>query len=290
MNSQQLNDWLNAMDGVTVPGRPLIMGVLNVTPNSFSDGGQYTLLHQAVQHAQDMIKDGVDIIDVGGEASHPHGGYALISVDEELSRVLPAISAIRAFSDVSISIDTCKAAVMEAAVSAGASMINDIQALRGDGALAVAARLDVPVCLMHMRGTPDTMQDAPSYPDGVVHEISQFFSERMDACIKAGICEKRLMLDPGIGFGKTVVHNLSILNQLPAFCKHKRPLVLGASRKRMIGDVLNKPVSERLIGGIAVAVHAMMQGVHILRTHDVAETMQAFKILNAIQTNGMEIE
>ncbi len=257
------------------------MGVLNITPNSFSDGGRYQNIQEACKRALDMVQQGADLIDIGGEASNPHGGYESISVDEELSRVIPVIAAIRERSDVCISIDTCKAPVMEQAVAAGASMINDITALQGENALDTARRLDVPVCLMHMQGNPQTMQDAPHYPDGVVDEINQFFSARIEACIKAGISKKHVILDPGIGFGKSTSHNLSILNHLSVFNQHQFPVLLGVSRKGFIGEVLNKGVSERMIGGISVALYAVMQGVKIIRTHDVNETSQALRMLVA---------
>ncbi len=259
------------------------MGVLNITSNSFSDGGHYLNCQRACERALEMIRQGVDVIDVGGEASNPYGRYEMISVEEELSRVIPVISAIRARSDVAISIDTCKAQVMEHAVAAGATMINDIMALRGENALSVAQRLQVPVCLMHMQGQPNTMQKAPCYPHGVVEEITQFFSERIEACLQSGIPATRIILDPGIGFGKTTSHNLTILKQLSTFNQFKYPLLIGVSRKGFIGEVLDKSVSERLIGGVAIAVYAMLQDVKIIRTHDVDETRQALSMLEAIE-------
>ena len=264
------------------------MGVLNITPNSFSDGGRYQNLQTACERALEMVQQGADLIDIGGEASNPYTRYEPISVDEELSRVIPVISAIRERSDVCISIDTYKAAVMEQAVAAGASMINDIMALQGENALDTARRLDVPVCLMHMQRTPQTMQDAPDYPNGVVDEINEFFSARIEACIKAGIAEKHLILDPGIGFGKSTSHNLSILNHLSAFNQHQFPVLLGVSRKGFICQVLNKGVSERMIGGLSVALYAVMQGVKIIRTHDVDETSQALRMLDSIRHNSFK--
>jgi dihydropteroate synthase len=290
VNSQQLSEWCHQYDGTFVSTKslsatpkPLIMGVLNVTPNSFSDGGAYLHLQKALERVRTMIDEGADIIDVGGEASNPYGEYESISVDEELARIVPIIAGIREMSDVSISVDTCKAAVMSAAVAAGASMINDIMALRADNALLAAATLNVPVCLMHMRGLPDTMQLNPTYLDGVMNEIHLFFAERIDACKQAGIAEQHIMLDPGLGFGKTSSHNLQILKDLHQFKIYRRPLLLGASRKGFIGQVLNKPVSERLTGGIVVAIDAVLKGVGIIRTHDVAETKQALLMLGAIQ-------
>ncbi len=282
VNSQEFRSWCNALDVATPLSKPLIMGVLNVTPNSFFDGGRYRDLNQARSRALTMLEQGADLIDLGGEASNPYGGYESISVDEELSRVIPVLQTIRDISDVCISIDTCKAEVMREAVAAGASLINDIQALEGQDSLRVAQQLNVPVCLMHMNGTPQTMQDAPEYQHDVVDEINQFFSERVEACVNAGIPRELLILDPGIGFGKSMMHNLNILNHLPEFHRHRRPLLLGVSRKRVIGDVLQKPVSERMIGSIAAAVYASLQGVAMIRTHDIDETNQALTMVSAI--------
>lgn len=262
------------------------MGVLNITPNSFSDAGQYLHLDAACERVSELLRLGVDIIDVGGEATNPHGGYKPVSVSDEIKRVVPVIHAIRKMTDIPISIDTCKAEVMEQAVMAGASMINDIMALQGKGSLVMAKRLDVPICLMHMQGTPQTMQHNPTYPLGVVKEIDSFFSERIAACKQAGIAETQLILDPGIGFGKLTSHNLSILKHIGVFKRHQLPLLLGVSRKRLIGDVLNKPVSERLIGGLAIALDAVNKGVNIIRTHDVDETKQALMMIDAINEAG----
>lgn len=283
VNSQQFYNWVCQPKSSTQFDRSLVMGVLNVTPNSFSDGAQFLDLEMARSRALEMVQQGADVIDVGGEASNPHGGYARISVDEELSRVLPVIRAIREACDVAISIDSCKAEVMIQAVNAGAIMINDIMALRGDGALAAAKRLQVPVCLMHMQGQPDTMQHAPDYPEGVIPEIKQFFSERMDACLQVGISKSHVLIDPGIGFGKTKQHSLTILKHLSTLHQFERPILLGVSRKKFIGEVLDKPISERMIGGIAIAVDAMLKGVNIIRTHDVFETKQALCMVEAIR-------
>lgn len=282
VNSQEFRSWCNGWNLTTPLSKPLIMGVLNVTPNSFFDGGRYLDLDQARSRALTMLEQGADLIDLGGEASNPYGEYESISIDEELSRVIPVLQAIREVSDVCISIDTCKAEVMQEVVGAGASLINDIQALRGQNSLRVAKQLNVPVCLMHMNGAPQTMQDAPYYQHDVVDEINQFFDERVDACVNAGIPRDRLILDPGIGFGKSMAHNLNILKHLPEFHRHRRPLLLGVSRKRVIGDVLQKPVSERMIGSIAAAVYASLQCVAMIRTHDVDETNQALTMVNAI--------
>lgn len=260
--------------------RPLVMGILNVTPDSFSDGGQFFNPDNAFKKAMQMIAEGADIIDVGGESSRPGAEY--VSCDEELARVLPVIERIRAHSDIDISIDTCKAKVMCEAVGAGASMINDIQALTDTGALSVASNLKVPICLMHMKGTPKTMQDNPEYSEDVVDEIHTFFQQRVTMCEKKGVEEGRLILDPGIGFGKSLAHNLQILRRLGEFQQHKRPILLGLSRKSMLGEVLQQAVNTRLIGSIASAIFAVLQGVSIIRTHDVSESYQALHMLDSI--------
>ncbi|HBI21088.1 MAG TPA: dihydropteroate synthase [Legionella sp.] len=261
------------------------MGVLNRTPDSFSDGGHFLEQHQAMQRARMMIEQGADIIDVGGESSRP--GAVEISCAEELARVIPIIEAIRSISDICISIDTRKALVMKAAVAAGASIINDIQALRGVDALSVAAQLDVPVCLMHMQGMPDSMQTSPHYASGILDEINLFFEQRIQACVQAGISRERLILDPGFGFGKSVEHNLTLLNGLAAFQRHGLPLLLGVSRKSTLGAITQKPVDERGPAGIAAAVFAATQGVQMIRTHDVGETNQALQMLDAIASKPL---
>lgn len=284
MNSEQFYQWCSqsfspAVQSSTYLRKPLIMGILNVTPDSFSDGGHFLEVGAAYQHAQHMIAQGVDIIDIGGESTKP--GADEISCAEELARVIPIIERIRAVSDICISVDTCKAEVMQAAISAGASLINDVRALTGDGALAVAAGLNVPVCLMHMQGVPKSMQDRPYYAD-VVDEINMFFQQRIEACLAAGFSRERLIIDPGFGFGKSVQHNLCIVKRLGEFQQHGLPLLLGVSRKSTIGAVLQKTVSERLAGGIATEVFASLQGASIIRTHDVGETNQALQMVYAI--------
>ncbi|AHE68264.1 dihydropteroate synthase [Legionella oakridgensis] len=285
MNSQQFEQWCRGQ--VHLPAapaylhKPLIMAILNVTPDSFSDGGQFIGTNQAFRHAMTMIEQGADIIDIGGESSRP--GAEAISEDEELARVIPVIERIRAESDVCISIDTCKATVMREAVLTGASLINDITALRGINALTTAVRLKVPVCLMHMHGTPKSMQHAPVYHQPILAEINEFFQQRIDACLQAGMAREHILLDPGFGFGKSVQHNMYLIKQLSAFRKHQQPLLLGVSRKSTIGAVLNKPIAERLIGGIAIAIVAALQGISIIRTHDVEETRQALEMLDTIQ-------
>ncbi|WP_242602162.1 dihydropteroate synthase [Legionella nagasakiensis] len=286
MNSQQFKQWCQRMVPYPVTPdylhQPLIMAILNVTPDSFSDGGRFLDASHAFQHAMSMIAQGADVIDIGGESSRP--GADPISIDEELTRVIPVIEQIRAESDVCISIDTYKAEVMQEAVNAGASLINDIMALRSINALTTAASLKVPVCLMHMQGMPKSMQNAPIYQEGIIEEINDFFQQRVEACLNAGIAREHILLDPGFGFGKSVRHNMRLVKQLTDFRKHQQPLLLGVSRKSTIGAVLNKPVAKRLTGSIAVAVFAALQGISIIRTHDVEETKQALVMLDTIQT------
>lgn len=262
------------------PEKPLIMGILNVTPDSFSDGGKYLAMDTACAQAFHLISQGADLIDVGGESTKP--GATAVSVDIELSRVIPVIKHIRANSDICISIDTNKPEVMEAAVAAGADLINDIYALRTEGALSMAAKLAVPVCLMHMQGEPQNMQHNPHYPDGILPEVMRFFAERIDACIRAGIDKQQLILDPGFGFGKQVKDNLYLINKLDSFSVLGIPLLLGVSRKSTIGVVLGKEVNDRLIGSIALTVYAALKGIGIIRTHDVDETKQALQMINVV--------
>jgi dihydropteroate synthase len=256
------------------------MGILNVTPDSFSDGGHFLEVSAACQHAEQMLTQGVDIIDIGGESTKP--GAEEIPCSEELARIIPVIEHIRAVSDICISVDTSKAEVMQAAIEAGASLINDVAALSGDGALAVAADLKVPVCLMHMQGAPKSMQNNPHYADNVVDEINQFFQQRIEACLAAGFSREQLILDPGFGFGKSIQHNLCIVKRFSEFQQHALPLLLGVSRKSTIGAVLEKTVSERLTGSLATEIVAALQGVSIIRTHDVGETNQALQMVHAI--------
>lgn len=257
-----------------------VMGILNVTPDSFSDGGQFASLDTALSHVEQMIVEGADIIDIGGESTRP--GSQAVSEDQELSRIIPVIEAIRARFAIPISVDTTKAVVMQAAVNAGANLINDVRALQDEGALAVCAQLDVPVCLMHMQGLPRTMQVAPHYTD-VLLEVYAFFVQRIQACIEAGIKRDRLILDPGFGFGKNLEHNLGLLRRLDEFSTLALPILVGISRKSMIGKLLNdRPVQDRLYGSIAAAVIAAMQGAAIIRVHDVKATCDALTIVNAV--------
>ncbi len=257
-----------------------IMGVLNVTPNSFSDGGCYINVDEALIAAQKMIAEGADWIDVGGEASNP--GAKPISLQEELDRVMPVILRLRAETDVQLSIDTYKPGVMKEAVRAGVGLINDIKALQEPGALEAASMLKAQVCLMHMQGTPMSMQSAPYYEGSVVDAVHAFFKARIDACLNAGIDLARLWIDPGIGFGKTLQHNIDLLKALAAFHEHKVPIMLGVSRKSVLGALVDKPVDERVIAGSAVAMFAAGQGIQMIRTHDVDATRQVLKILDVL--------
>ncbi len=292
MNREQFRQWcqqsvMPTLKSISYLRKPLLMGVLNITPDSFSDGGHFTELGQAVLRAQELIAQGADIIDIGGESTKP--GATVVSCAEELQRVIPVIEHIRDLSDICISIDTSKAEVMEAAVTAGASMINDVRALMAPGAMDVAVRSNVPVVLMHMQGLPGSMQEAPHYTTDVIDEINSFFSQRIAACLQAGLSREQLILDPGFGFGKLVSHNLSIVKNLSEFQRHQLPLLLGVSRKSTIGEVLQRAVSARLSGSIATTVFAALQGASIIRTHDVDETNQALMIVDAIVKNEATI-
>ncbi len=254
---------------------PRIMGIVNVTPDSFSDGGQFFSADAALKQARKLVDDGADILDIGGESTRP--GSEAVAVQEEIDRVVPVIEAIRAEIDIPISIDTMKADVMRAAVAAGAGLINDVNALRSDGALTAAVELNVPVCLMHMQGTPQTMQQEPVYED-VVSEVEAFLLERVAACRNAGITDDKIMLDPGFGFGKRARHNLRLMKHLSRLTALPYPVLVGVSRKSIIGDMLKVSVDERLAGSLALASIAVWQGAKLIRTHDVRETAQAVKL------------
>lgn len=257
------------------------MGILNLTPDSFSDGGLFTNKEKALSHVQQMINDGANIIDIGGESTRP--GANEVSVDEECARVTPLIRAIREISDIPISIDTSKIEVMQQAIEAGASMINDVNALRADGAVELAAKLNVPVVIMHMQGQPRTMQHTPRY-ENVVQEVKEFLQQRIDVCIKAGIKKENIIIDPGFGFGKTLEHNLSLFKHLDEFIKLDVPLLVGISRKSMVGAILNDaPADERLQGSVTLAALAAWMGANILRVHDVKETADALKCCQAVK-------
>lgn len=259
---------------------PRVMGILNVTADSFSDGGAFLTRQAALRRAREMVAEGAAIIDVGGESTRP--GAAAVDEQQELDRVVPVIEAIRAELSVVISVDTSKPAVMRAAVAAGARLINDVRALRADGALAAAVELAVPVCLMHMQGEPRTMQVAPHYDD-VVSEVLSFLHGRLAACERAGIGRDRLLIDPGFGFGKTLAHNLSLMKHLQRFVALGAPVLVGASRKSLIGAVLEVPVEQRVYGSIALAALAVAQGAAVIRAHEVAATVHAVKMAAAVR-------
>jgi dihydropteroate synthase len=255
------------------------MGVLNVTPDSFSDGGRFASVAEAVDAGLALAGEGADIVDVGGESTRP--GARSVAVADEVARVVPVVAGLRRASDVLISVDTSEPAVMEAAVAAGADLINDVRALRRPGALAVAARLQVPVVLMHMQGEPATMQQAPAYDD-VVAEVLAFLAERIAACITAGLPRASLIIDPGFGFGKRPADNLALLDGLDRFRALGVPLLAGLSRKSLIGHLTGAAVAERRGGSIALALAARAKGADILRVHDVADTVQALAVAAAL--------
>lgn len=255
-----------------------VMGILNVTPDSFSDGGQFNNLDKALRQVEQMLADGACIIDVGGESTRP--GAQAVNAEQELLRVLPIIEAVKQRFDCLVSIDTSKAPVMAAAVAAGADIVNDVKALTEPDCVETVARLQVPVCLMHMQGEPRTMQDNPTYND-VVEDIIDYFSRRIDICVNAGIKAHNICLDPGFGFGKTLAQNYQLLNRLEAFERLGLPLLVGMSRKSMIGKLLDNQVDERLVGSISCAVIAAMKGAKVMRVHDVKETVDALRIVSA---------
>nr|WP_211164449.1 dihydropteroate synthase [Shewanella salipaludis] len=256
------------------------MGIVNVTPDSFSDGGDYAAFDAACRHVDLLVSQGAAFIDIGGESTRP--GAAEVSLAEELERVIPLVEYVAAHHPVWISVDTSKPEVMAAAVAAGAHMINDVRALQQPGALAMAAELGVPVCLMHMQGQPDSMQQAPEYLD-VVTEVKAFLSERVQACLDAGIQRSQLVIDPGFGFGKSLAHNYELLARLGEFAVLGLPLLVGLSRKSMLGNLLHRPTKERLAGSLAGAMLAAQQGAHIIRVHDVAETQDVLKVLQTVR-------
>ncbi len=259
--------------------RPRVMGILNVTPDSFSDGGRFTGASAALEHALAMIEAGADFIDIGGESTRP--GAEPVSAEAEIARVVPVIEALGPHCPVPISIDTSKPAVMRAAVAAGAGLINDVRALREPGALETAVELGVPVCLMHMQGEPRTMQAAPAYGD-VVAEVRDFLLARAAACEAAGMPRQRILLDPGFGFGKALAHNLSLLKHLDALVATGYPVLAGLSRKSMLGQVTGLPVERRLAPSLAAAVLAARAGARVLRVHDVGETVAALALVTAL--------
>ncbi|MDH5929675.1 dihydropteroate synthase [Vibrio splendidus] len=273
---------LKANNKTLVLDRPHVMGILNVTPDSFSDGGKFNSLDNALQQAERMIQAGVCIIDIGGESTRP--GAPDVSLEEELARVIPAIKAIRAKFDVWISIDTSKAEVMRQAVEAGADLINDVRALQEPGALQAAAEANVPVCLMHMKGQPRTMQASPVYDD-VLMDVEAFLQERVEACEAVGISKEQLILDPGFGFGKTIEHNYHLLAHLEKFHTLGLPVLAGMSRKSMIFKLLDKAPADCMVASVTCATIAAMKGAQIIRVHDVEDTLEAMKIIEVMNNN-----
>ena len=259
---------------------PRVMGIVNVTPDSFSDGGRYVSTQKAVSHALQLVEEGADILDIGGESTRP--GAAPVPLQEELDSVMPVLESLVKQVNIPISIDTYKPQVMRAAIAAGASMVNDVRALQEEGALAAVANSDVAVCLMHMQGTPQTMQEHPHYDD-VVHEVTSFLTARLQACLDAGIRVSRIVLDPGFGFGKTREHNILLARELGVFCALGQPVLVGLSRKSVLGQVTGNDVDARLHASVAAAVISAMKGAKILRVHDVAATKEALKIVSAIE-------
>ena len=259
---------------------PQVMGILNVTPDSFSDGGRFRQRDEALRHAAAMVAAGASLIDVGGESTRP--GALQVSADEELQRVAPVVEAIAAELDVIISVDTSCPQVMRESARLGAGLINDVRSLRREGALQAAVESGLPVCLMHMQGEPETMQKNPHYDD-LLAEVQAFFAERMAACAAAGITAERIILDPGFGFAKNLQHNLSLFKHMQVLHGFARPLLVGVSRKSMIGQALGREVDQRLAGGLALAALAVAKGACILRVHDVAETVDVVRMIAAVE-------
>ena len=259
------------------------MGVLNVTPDSFSDGGRYFDRGRAIEQAHELVAEGAAILDIGGESTRP--GAAAVDVEEESRRVLPVIEAVVSSVEVPVSVDTSKPEVMRGAIAAGATMINDVRALRAPGAIEAVAASQAAVCLMHMQGEPRTMQADPRYAD-VVAEVREFLLKRLAACEDAGIARERIAIDPGFGFGKTLEHNLALLRGLPQLRASGVPILVGLSRKAMLGTILGKPADERLHGSVALATVAVLNGARIIRAHDVAETVDAVRVAAAVLEGG----
>jgi len=259
--------------------RPHVMGIVNVTPDSFSDGGQYSTVEKAVAHAMQLVAQGADILDIGGESTRP--GATPVSLEQELERVIPVIEQLANTAGVPLSIDTYKPEVMRAAIQAGADIVNDVRALQEPNALEIVAQSQAGVCLMHTQGTPQTMQLDPQYTDVVV-EVAAFLQARMDAATKAGIDAERIVLDPGFGFGKRTAHNLALLQELKQIAAIGRPLLIGLSRKSVLGQLVGADVDERLHAGIAASVISVMKGANIVRVHDVKATVDALKVVAAV--------
>ena len=258
---------------------PQVMGIVNMTPDSFSDGGNYNNLDDAMRRVDNMIQAGATFIDVGGESTRP--GAAQVSTSEELDRVIPLVEKIARYFDVWISVDTSKPEVITESAKAGAHLINDIRALTLPGALQAAQKTELPVCIMHMQGDPKTMQNAPHYQQDIYQEVDSFFEEHIKQCVAAGIAREKIILDPGFGFGKTLTHNYRLLATLERFHHFNLPILVGISRKSMVGQVLNVPPKERVLGSVSCAVIAAMKGAQIIRVHDVKETFDAMRIVQA---------
>ncbi|MCS4504682.1 Dihydropteroate synthase [wastewater metagenome] len=259
--------------------RPAVMGILNITPDSFSDGGDFVARDDALARARAMVAEGADIIDIGGESTRP--GAEDVPVDEELARVVPVVEALAGELPVPLSVDTTKPEVMRAVAGAGAGLINDVMALQRPGAVVAAADTGLPVCLMHMQGTPRNMQRDPHYDD-IVDDVARFLRERVDACVAGGVPRERLILDPGFGFGKRHEHNAGLLRRLAELTGGDLPVLVGLSRKSFIGELVDRPPKERVAGSIAAAVLAAAAGARIIRVHDVAATVDALKVVNSV--------
>ena len=259
--------------------RPLIMGIVNVTPDSFSDGGHFGSVQAAIDHGLELAHRGADVLDIGGESTRP--GAAWVSVDEEKRRVLPVIEAL-AKAGLVVSVDTRKPEVMQAALAAGAAMVNDVMALRAPGALEAVAASEAAVCLMHMQGEPQTMQQSPHYAD-VVGEVGRFLDERVESCVQAGIASNRIVIDPGFGFGKSLAHNLALLKNLARLAAGEVPVMVGMSRKSMLGALTGRGLGEREFAGVAAHLLAVTQGARLLRVHDVAAIRDALAVWNAME-------
>ena len=281
MTSEVSSTWLTCGNLSLDLNHTHVMGILNVTPDSFSDGGLFSQVDSALRHAERMVADGATLIDVGGESTRP--GSRVVSPLEELDRVAPIVELISRELDVIISVDTSTPAVMLESARLGAGLINDVRSLQREGALDAAAATGLPVCLMHMVGDPGDMRGIPHYDD-VVGEVSGFLAKRIDQCVKAGIAEEKIILDPGFGFAKNLNHNLSLFKHLESLHALGRPLLVGVSRKSMIGISLNRPVDERLYGSLALASLAMAKGARILRVHDVAETVDVLRMIVAVES------
>lgn len=264
-----------------LPSNTYVMGIINVTPDSFSDGGHFNHIDAALKHAERLLQEGASILDIGGESTRP--GAQAVSTEDELKRVVPVLEALKThFPDALLSVDTCKAEVMQAAIDRGVAMINDVMALRAPQALEVCSQAEVAICLMHMQGEPRTMQQKPYY-NNVIADVKQFLLERAVLCEQAGIAHERIWLDPGFGFGKTLEHNVTLLQQLEQLTLTPYPVLVGLSRKSMIGALSGKrEVSERMIGSVVAAAIALLKGAKILRVHDVKETVEALRVAQAL--------